>query len=183
MAKLPDAIPTLTGPNKAIYDDMIARRAAKGVHELGPYVPLSNYPELAKYIERLGFFYKYESELPRDLYQFVVLEVARRFGVEFVWDDHIAAARAAGVSDEVIAAVKSGSNLPAPYHLVRQIMDDAFGYESIPKDLQNQAIAAFGMKGYIEIVTLCGFYTLIGMVNACFDVPLPGKEATQVDHS
>lgn len=183
MATLPDAIDTLQGPDKAIYDDIINRRAAKGVHELGPYVPLSNYPELAKYIERLGFFYKYESELPRDLYQFVVLEVGRQSGVEFVWDDHLAAARSAGVPEPVIAAVRSGADLPAPYHLVRRLMDDAFGFESIPPDLQDEAVAAFGTEGVLEIVTLCGFYTMIGMINAGFDVPLPPVDAPHVDHS
>lgn len=184
MATLPDAIPTLVGTDKAIYDDIIERRAAEGVHHLGPYVPLSNYPELARYVERLGFFYKYDSELPRDLYQFVVLEVARHSGVEFVWRDHIAAARAAGVPEAVISAVAAGeTDLPAPYHLVRTLMDWSFRFESIPADVQHEAVAALGVESVLEIVTLCGFYTMIGMVNACFDVPMPGADATQIDHS
>jgi 4-carboxymuconolactone decarboxylase len=184
MATLPDAIDTLQGPEKAIYDDIIQRRAAEGVHDLGPYVPLSNYPELSKYIERLGFFYKYESELPRELYQFVVLEVGRRSGVEFVWRDHLAPARAAGVPEAVISAAASGSaDLPSPYHLIWSLMDWAFRFDSIPRDVQDDAVAAFGTDGVLEIVTLCGYYTMIGMVNACFDVPLPGAAATQMDHS
>ena len=52
-------------------------------------------------------------------------------------------------------------------------MDCAFAYRSIPSGLQDQIVQRFGLKGLIEIVTLCGFYTLIGMVNAGFDVPLP----------
>jgi 4-carboxymuconolactone decarboxylase len=184
MATLPDAIPTLEGHDKAIYDDIIERRAARGVHHLGPYVPLSNYPDLARYVERLGFFLKYESELPRDLYQFVVLEVGRQSGVEFIWRDHVAAARAAGLPEAVITAVAAGAtSLPSPYHLVRTLMDSAFRYQSIPHDVQDSAVAEFGMDGVLEIVTLCGFYTMIGMVNTCFDVPVPAKDATLVDHS
>lgn len=183
MATLPDAIDTLHGTDKAIYDDIRRRRAAKGVHHLGPYVPLSNYPELAKYVERLGFFYKYESELPSDLFQFVVLEVGRQSGVEFIWRDHLAAARAAGVPEDVISAVTNGDELPSPYHLVRTLMDWAFRFQSIPRDVQDDAVAAVGIEGVLEIVTLCGFYTMIGMVNACFDVPLPGPDTTRADHS
>jgi hypothetical protein len=52
-------------------------------------------------------------------------------------------------------------------------MDCALRYQSIPGPLQDEIIAAFGIPGLLEIVTLCGFYGLIGMVNACFDVPLP----------
>ena len=174
MASLPDPRPALSGTDKKIYEDIVARRAAKGVHHLGPYVPLLNHPELAKRIERLGFFYKYESELPPDIYQFVVLEVGRQSGVEFVWRDHLEKARAAGVPDGVIEAIASGKgDLDEPYRLVRALMDWAFAFKSIPKDLQDEVIAKFGLHGHLEIVTLCGFYTSIGMINACFDVPLP----------
>jgi len=174
VASLPDPIPGLAGADKEIYDDIVRRRAAKGVHHLGPYVPLLNYPELAKHIERLGYFYKYESDLPGHLYQFIVLEVARKSGVEFVWRDHIYAARKAGVPDSVIRAIEDGDGkLDQPYQIVRDVMDWAFRFKSIPKGLQDQAIAEFGVHGVIEIVTLCGFYTLVGMVNSCFDVPLP----------
>jgi len=177
MASLPDPTAELTGPNKEIYDNIVRRRAAKGVHHLGPYVPLLNHPGLTKRIERLGFFYKYDSGLPRDIYQFIVLEVGRQSGVDFVWRDHLVKARAAGVPENVIDAIASGaSDLDEPYQLVRNLMDWAFRFKSIPKNLQDEVIAKFGVHGLLEIVTLCGFYTLIGMVNACFDVPLP-KEA------
>ena len=52
-------------------------------------------------------------------------------------------------------------------------MDCALHYQSIPQPLQDEIIKAFGIPGLLEIVTLCGFYGLIGMVNVCFDVPLP----------
>ena len=177
MAGLPDPTASLTGDDRAIYDDIVQRRAAKGVHHLGPYIPLLNHPQLAGRIEQLGFFYKYESDLPRDIYQFIVLEVGRQSGVEFVWRDHLDKARAAGVPDAVIDAISSGSGeLEQPYQMVREVMDWAFRFKSIPAKLQDQVIEKFGMHGFLEIVTLCGFYTMIGMVNACFDVPLPKGE-------
>lgn len=180
MAGLPDPTATLTGADKAIYDDIVRRRAAKGVHHLGPYIPLLNHPELAKNIEALGFFYKYESDLPRDIYQFIVLEVGRQSGVEFVWRDHLAKARSAGVPDSVIDTIAAGeTKLDEPYQLVRDVMDWAFRFKSIPQDLQGSAIEKFGVHGFLEVVTLCGFYTMIGMVNACLDVPLP----KEVDHT
>ncbi len=180
MSSLPDPTATLSGENKKIYDDIASRRAAKGVHHLGPYVPLLNHAQLAKHIERLGYFYKFESDLPRDIYQFIVLEVGRQSGVNFVWRDHLEKARNAGVPDSVIEAIADGKgDLDEPYKMVRSLMDWAFGFKSIPKELQDQVIAKFGVDGLLEIVTLCGFYTMIGMVNVCFDVPLP-KEA---DHS
>ena len=99
---------TLTGEGRKIYEDIAARRAAKGVHHLGPYVPLLNHPQLAKRIEQLGYYYKYEATLPRDVYQFIVLVFSKHSGIAFEWADHIAAARAAGLSDEIIADIADG---------------------------------------------------------------------------
>ncbi|MCP4383153.1 MAG: carboxymuconolactone decarboxylase [Hyphomicrobiales bacterium] len=177
MAALPDPIPTLKGEGRRIYDDIVARRKAKGVDHLGPYVPLLNHPELAQYIERLGYFYNYQSRLPRDVFQFVVLTLAVRSAATFVWDDHVANARAAGLPDGVIDGIKAGSRtFDAPFEDVHATTDCAFRFASIPAPLQDRVIARFGTHGLIEIVTLCGFYTMIGMVNIGFDVPLPHTE-------
>jgi 4-carboxymuconolactone decarboxylase len=175
MANLPDPTATLTAEARAIYEDILARRKARGVDRLGPYIPLLNHPDLARLIEQLGFYYKYEATLPRDVYQFIVLATAKRSGVAFEWADHIAAARDAGLPQAVIEAVADERNVPSPFDIVAQTMDCAFAYRSIPTGLQDQIVQRFGFKGLIEIVTLCGFYTLIGMVNAGFDVPLPPR--------
>jgi 4-carboxymuconolactone decarboxylase len=176
MAALPDPTPTLAGEGRAIYEDILARRKAKGVDHLGPYIPLLNHPELARLIEQLGYYYKYESRLPRDVYQFVVLVLAKRSGVAFVWADHVASARAAGLPEDVIRGIEAGAEeFAAPLDMVHRLTDCAFAYRSIPSALQDAAIARFGLHGLIEIVTLCGFYALVAMVNGCFDVPLPPR--------
>ena len=80
MASLPDPTTSLSGEALKVYQDIAARRSAKGVHHLGPYVPLLNDPELAKRIEHLGYYYKYMATLPRDVYQFIVLVFAKHCG-------------------------------------------------------------------------------------------------------
>lgn len=124
--------------------------------------------------ERLGHYLKFESVLPRDIYQFVVLSSARRAGVEFEWVDHIEAARNAGLTEEIISALESGPrSLPAPYATVSHCMEIVTSYRSIPDSLQARIIELHGIRGLlIEIVVLCGFYGLIGMVNTSFDVPM-----------
>lgn len=176
MASLPDPTATLTGEGRRIYEDILTRRKAKGVNHLGPYIPLLNHPEVARYVERLGYFYKYESKLPREIFQFIVLTLARRSNVTFVWDDHVAAARAAGLPDAIIDKLTMGDDaFPAPYDDIHAATDCAFAFRSIPQPLQDRVVERFGLHGVIEIVTLCGYYTLIGMVNTCFDVPLPHR--------
>ena len=125
MASLPDPTATLTGEGRAIYEDILARRKAKGVDHLGPYIPLLNHPHLAQLVERLGYYLKYESALPREVYQFIVLTIAKRSGVGFVWEDHVAAARSAGLSETVIDSIAAGAkSFPALGHRRR---DDGRG--------------------------------------------------------
>lgn len=174
MARLPDPTAALTGEDRAIYERMLAQRKAQGTGLYGPYTALMNHPKLAERIEQLGYYYKFESTLPRPIYQFVVLSFAKSSGIEFEWLDHVEKAREAGLPETVIEALASGGgSLPAPYADVDQCMQCALKYQSIPQGLQEGLIKQFGVTGLIEIVTLCGFYGIIGMVNTCFDVPLP----------
>jgi len=90
---------TLPADARALYEQMAQRRKAHGEGFGGPYLALLNHPELARRIEELGFFLKFEGALPRAVYQFIVLTVARATGAGFEWHDHIAHARAAGLPE------------------------------------------------------------------------------------
>src|SRR5713226_3024562 len=108
---------TLPTDARALYEKMSARRKTKGEGFGGPYLALLNHPELARRIEELGFFLKFEGTLPRPVYQFIVLTIARATGADYEWHDHIAHARAAGLPADVIDAIGSArpAVLPEPY--------------------------------------------------------------------
>ena len=61
---------------RALYDEISARRKAHGEGFGGPYLALLNHPELAKRVEQLGFFLKFEGVLPRPAYQFIVMTIS-----------------------------------------------------------------------------------------------------------
>jgi 4-carboxymuconolactone decarboxylase len=79
---------TLPADAQAMFEKMSARRKAKGEGFGGPYVALLNHPELARRIEELGFFLKFEGVLPRPIYQFIVLSITRATGAGYEWQDH-----------------------------------------------------------------------------------------------
>jgi 4-carboxymuconolactone decarboxylase len=175
MAGLPDTTAHLTGKAKEIYDGIVAKRAAQGAQVRGLYIPLMNHPELAQHIERLGYYLKFEGKLPRDAYQFAVLSMARRCGVAFEWVDHVEHAREAGLSDALIEAIRSSDRaaMPHPYSLIFDTMEGVLQFKSIPEDLQKEMLDLYGVPGLLEIVTLCGFYQMVGEITEAFDVPLP----------
>lgn len=165
---------TLPADAKALYATMAARRKAKGDGFGGPYLALLNHPELARRIEELGFFLKFEGALPRTIYQFIVLTVARSTGAAFEWHDHIAHARAAGLPEDVIDCIGSSTDaLPQPYALVHAILDKTLAWQVVPDELQAQAAAQWGKHGLVEIVVLSGFYQMFAALNQGFDIRPP----------
>jgi 4-carboxymuconolactone decarboxylase len=176
-------VATLPPAAQALYETMATRRKAKGEHFGGPYLALLNHPELARRIEELGFFLKFEGALPRPIYQFIVLSIARSTGADFEWQDHIAHARAAGLPQEVIDAIgspslpspasgggKGGGALPPPYALAHAILTRTTAWQVVPDDLQARAAAEWGKPGLVEIVVLSGFYQMFAAINQGFDI-------------
>jgi 4-carboxymuconolactone decarboxylase len=166
---------TLPADARALHEKMAARRKAQGEGFGGPYLALLNHPELARRIEELGFFLKFEGALPRTIYQFIVLTVARATGAGFEWHDHIAHARAAGLPEEVIDCIGSGraDALPQPYALAHAILAKTMAWQVVPDDLQARAAAEWGKRGLVEVVVLSGFYQMFAAINQGFDIKPP----------
>ena len=173
LAMTPNALPAHA---RVLYAKMAARRRGKGEGFGGPYLALLNHPELARRVEELGFFLKFEGTLPRTIYQFIVLTVARATGAAFEWQDHIAHARAAGLPDAVIDCIGSDhtASLPKPYALAHAILARTMAWQAVPDDLQAQAVAEWGKQGLVEIVVLSGFYQMFAAINQGFDIKPPG---------
>ncbi len=77
---------------------------------------------------------------------------------------------------EALAAdiLKSDWNsIPHPYSLILDTIDVVLKFQPLPDNLQKQMITLYGVQGVLEIVTLCGFYQMIGEITQAFDVPLP----------
>jgi 4-carboxymuconolactone decarboxylase len=161
---------------RALYAAVSAKRKARGEGFGGPYVALLNHPELARRVEELGFYLKFDGVLPRPAYQFIVLSVAQATGAAFEWHDHVQHALAAGLSADIIDAV--GASRPQtqePYVLLGAILAKTMAWQLVPDDLQASAAAQWGVKGLVEIVVLSGFYQMFAAINQGFDIKPPAE--------
>ena len=163
---------TLPPAGRALFAAISAKRKARGEGFGGPYIALLNHPELARRIEELGFFLKFEGVLPRPIYQFIVLTVARATGAAFEWHDHVEHALAAGLLRDVVDAIGAGRTdaLPHPYALVDAILEKTMAWQPVPDELQARAAAQWGREGLVEIVVVSGFYQMFAAINQGFDI-------------
>lgn len=177
MAQLPFDPAKLSPSDLARYTRMVERRKAQGAGFGGPYSALMNHPQLCEKVEDLGYYLKFQGHLPRDVYQFVVLCVARKTGAAFEWIDHVKHAEAAGVPSAVISALQNEEDLDsislAPYDIVAKVLASTLSWKNVPQALQNESIQRFGVEGFVELVVLSGFYQMFSAINQGFDIALP----------
>lgn len=174
MVKLPFNPNILNVAEKSIYEAMRVKRNKQGAPFGGPYQALMNHPELCQKVEALGYYLKFEGHLPRDVYQFVVLAVAKETHSDFEWSDHVKYALAAGLPQDVIDLIQdhgvSDPLFPNPYGLAAEILSATLNWNSIPEKVQSEAIKEFGICGFIEVVVLSGFYQMFSAINQGFDI-------------
>lgn len=79
----------------------------------------------------------------------------------------------AGVIETLREKGVSGATFPAPYDLVAQTLVKTLAWEDVPQPIQDACITKYGVRGYVEIVVLTGFYQMFAAINQGFAVPLP----------
>jgi 4-carboxymuconolactone decarboxylase len=168
LAMDPSALPPA---GRALFEEIAVRRKARGEGLGGPYLALLNHPELARRIEELGFYLKFEGALPRPVYQFIVLSVAHSTGASFEWHDHVRHALAAGLPQEVVDGIANGQadRLAPPWALLHAMLARTLSWQ-----LQERAVAQWGREGLVEIVVLSGFYQMFAAINQGFGIAPAG---------
>lgn len=158
---------------REIYDRLVAKRG----HIDGMYRVLLNHPALAGHVADLGTYFRFGSTvLPAAVRELVILWSARQCRAAYEWVKHEPVARAAGVADVVIEAVRRGERPAGLSPLDAAALDAATAVltlTSLPAASQDVLLGEVGREGLIEVVALCGFYRLIAGVLFAFDVPLP----------
>ena len=146
----------------------------------GPFIPLIHHPGLARHLQRLGEFLRFNSVLPPPILELAVLVTARRWNCQHEWYMHEKLAHKAELELHIIEAIRDGRR-PEPmspiqtqvYELCRQAHTTGR-----VEDTQFDTVrAAFGIEGVLELIALSGYYTLMAMVLNTAGMALPDNAA------
>lgn len=150
----------------------------------GPFNAFLHAPGLGQHLTSLGLALRYDTSIERRLTEVAILTVGARWQAEFEWWAHARMARRHGVADAVIEAIRRGEDPPfqaederAVHAAARQLA----GRGRISQDAYDAAHQVLSDTGMVELVTLCGYYTLISYLLNGFDVPLPPGETPAWD--
>ena len=171
---------------REVWDGIVGSRGAELVNAdgglIGPFNAFVHAPGVGRHLSRLGGRLRFRTSIERRLSELAIITVGARWKAEFEWWAHARMAREQGVPDLVIEAIGRGEE-PAfeaddervVYAVARQVTEtgqlDQPGYDAASRLL--------GDEGMVELVALCGYYTLVCYLLNAFAVPLPPGVAAQ----
>lgn len=172
MPRIPDLIPEqLTAEQRRVHDAIVA--GPRGAVQ-GPLRVWLTSPGLADRAQALGQFARFDSSLSKDLSELAILVTARFWSSGFEWTHHAPLARAAGLPEAVVSAIAAAQR-PSFDCAKRQAVFDCaveLHRDHVISDASFAAgIAALGQVGMVDLVGICGYYTLISMTINAFEVP------------
>jgi len=160
-----------------VHDQIVAgKRGRFG----GPFELLIRAPEICGLASQLGEHLRWGTSLPDRLSELAIITTARFWRAQYEWHAHAPLAEKAGVPRAAIEAIRTdGTPLFAAKDetLVHRICSEIFRTQRLSDDSFNQAIAALGEAGLVEVIAIIGYYTLIANTLNLFQVGLPAGEA------
>lgn len=156
------------------YDDIVATRGKIG----GPFLAWMHSAELADRAQALGAFCRFHSSLPPRLSELAILILGAHWQAAYEWNTHIAHALKAGISPEVVEALRTGqipASLPPDAQAVYDFATELLRNRRVTDATYARATALIGERGVVDLVGIMGYYTLISMTCVAFEVePGPG---------
>ena len=152
-----------------LYDRIVAARGRVA----GPYSILLHAPAVADRVDQVAAALRSESQLDAQQFVLAALAVARAKDCLFVWSVQAPAARRAGVSDEVIAAVRDrrSSGLSDDQADIVSYAQQVVASNRVDQALFDRLSQRHGTQWLVELTVTAGHFGLISGINNAFDVP------------
>ena len=159
---------------KPAYDAFMSSRG--GRPNVGPYSLLAHMPEMAHKLEALRLYLRDEASLPQKLQELVMISVAREMSCAFIWYAHAAAARQAGVRDDIVDSIRerrSLANLDPEEQTVVDFTRELLQNRKVSRPTFDAATARFGPRGTMTLTNLIACYAVLAYNMNTYDLEAP----------
>jgi 4-carboxymuconolactone decarboxylase len=164
-----------------VWDKVVGTRGQELVNPagalVGPFNAFLHAPEIGRRLSSLGAALRFGTSIDRRLTEVAIITVGSRWKAEFEWWAHARMATEHGVSQAVVDAIGAGEGPPfgrdderIVYAVARELVQEG----QLSQESYDRAHDLFGDAGMVELVSLCGYYTLISYLLNAFAVPIPG---------
>lgn len=170
----------MSDDQKQTYDESIASKRGSPPP---PMMAWLNSPGMAKHATRLGAFLRYDTSLTPALSELAILVTARHWTSHFEWYAHKKMALDGGLDPAIIEAIRLRRTPTFDDPKAQVIYDVARSLHeahTVSKPLYDDAVKLLGDRGLVEIVGLCGYYTMVSMTLNTYEFGLPGGAVSEL---
>ena len=175
MARIPlvdrDRIPE---QEKAAYDAFIEARG--GRPNVGPYSLIAYMPEMAQRLEALRTYIRAEASPSQKLQELVMITVAREMDCSFIWYAHAAAARQAGLRDDIVDSIREKqdpANLAPEERTVVNFARELLRDRKVSQATFDAASNQFGQRGTMALTNLVACYAVLAYNMNTYELEAP----------
>jgi len=170
----------MSADQKQTYDESIASKRGKPPP---PMMAWLNSPEMARHATRLGAVLRFDTIFPAALSEIAILVTARHWTSHYEWYAHKRLALQSGLDADIIDDIRDRRTPRFSDPKARMIYDVARSLHEghgLSPSLYEEAIKLLGSRGLVEIIGLCGYYTMVSMTLNAFEFELPDGEVSEL---
>ena len=159
---------------KPAFDAFMQSR--QGRPNVGPYTLLLHMPELAQRLEALRTHLRDEASLSQKLQEIAMISVAREMSCAFIWYAHAAAARKAGVRDDIVDDIRERrplTNLDPDEQAVVDFTRELLQNRKVSRPTFDVATARFGQRGVMTLTNLIACYAVLAYNMNTYELEAP----------
>jgi len=170
----------MNADQKQTYDESIASKRGRPPP---PMMAWLNSPEMARHATRLGAVLRFDTQFPAKLSEIAILVTARHWTSHYEWYAHKRLALNAGMDPRIIEDIRDRRTPHFDDPKGQMIYDLAKSLHEghgVSKTLYDEAVKVIGERGIVEIIGLCGYYTMVSMTLNTFEFELPPGEVSEL---
>ena len=172
MTRIKDwTVESLTEEQKEIHDTIVS--GPRG-HVVGPLRIWLNNPGLARSAQTVGEYARYGTSLSKGLSELAIITTGRIWSSAFEWEHHAPLAIEGGIDPENVNIISMGQRpnfTKAEEEAVFDFAAEANILKNVSDNTYNNLVNILNETAAIDIVGICGYYSLISMTLNVFKVP------------
>ena len=172
MTRIKDwTVENLTAEQKEIHDTIV--NGPRG-HVVGPLRIWLNNPGLARSAQTVGEYARYGTSLSKGLSELAIITTGRVWSSAFEWEHHAPLAIEGGIDPENVNIISMGQRpnfTNAEEEAVFDFAAEANILKNVSDNTYNNLVNILNETAAIDIVGICGYYSLISMTLNVFKVP------------
>jgi 4-carboxymuconolactone decarboxylase len=167
---------TMTPAQKKLLDSLRSGPRGPSVSISGPFGCYLHAPEIGEAIQQLAAYCRFKTRLDKRLSEFAILTIGRLWKSQYEFYVHAQEGLRAGIKPQTVKDLQAGrtpAKAPKDERAIYDFIVELHKKKRVSDRTYKRVQSVLGDGGLVELLAICGSYTLTCTVLNTFNVPLP----------